>query len=164
MSWIQIWKKSKRLYGWRHVSKACERLSYMYDHPIPVRVIALARGGLVPATIIANRLGVRHVYSLGLSSYVQQDDGSESPGEFDLYQSIPTNIKRLDKQQHILLIDDISDKGTTFKFAKRYVHEMLGGTIITMSLTIKPETNFKPDYYDEVVDQDQWLVFPWEIK
>lgn len=162
MSWIRIWKKSKRFYGWRHVDRACYNLTCRYDHDLPKRVIALARGGLVPATIIANKLGVRHVHSLGLSSYEMSIEGEERPGEFNLYQALPTNAPRMNPDDVVLIVDDISDKGTTFKYAKEYIKQIVGGTVVTMSLTIKPETQFKPDYYDEVVDQEQWLVFPWE--
>lgn len=162
MSWTRIWKKSKRFYGWRHVDRACNNLACKYDHFLPRRIIALARGGLVPATIIANKLGVRHIHSLGLASYEMSSDGIERPGEFNLYQALPTNAPRMNPDDVVLIVDDISDKGTTFKYAKEYIKQIVGGTVVTMSLTIKPETQFKPDYYDEVVDQEQWLVFPWE--
>lgn len=161
MSWIQIWKKSKRFYGWRHVNKACRKLSISYQHTLPTRIIALARGGLVPATIMANQLGVRQIYSLGISSYEVTTDGTERPGSFDLYQNLPANT-RVGNDDVVLLIDDISDKGTTFKYSADYVKEIVGGRVVTVSLVIKPSTKFKPDYYNEVVDDDQWVVFPWE--
>jgi len=162
MSWIKIWKKSKRHYGWRHVNKACEHIFHKYDHPLPSKIVALARGGLVPATIMANRLGVRHVYSLGISSYDQYESGEELPGELEMYQRIPTNVKRLKNDECLLIIDDISDRGSTFLYARKYLENILGGNIITMSLVIKPETKHVPDYYHEEVPQDQWIIFPWE--
>lgn len=162
MSWIKIWKSKKRHYGWRHVNKACEYLTHTYNHPLPEKIIALARGGLVPATIMANRLGVRHVYSLGVSSYEQLSDGTETPGVYEMYQRIPSNTKRLKDDQYILVIDDISDRGGTFIYADQYLKQILGGNIVTMSLVIKPETKYKPTYYHEIVDQNQWIVFPWE--
>lgn len=163
MSWIQIWKKSKRFYGWRHVSRACDSLSIKYDHQHPKLIVALARGGLVPGTIMANKLGVRHVHSLGISSYEEIPAGGK-PGEFDLYQRLPCNNKRLDRDDVVLVVDDISDRGDTFVFAEEYIRENIGGTIVTMSLLVKPETKFLPTYYHEQVPQDQWIVFPWEKK
>lgn len=162
MSWIQIWKKSKRFYSWRHVTKACDRLARRYDHQLPTRIIALARGGLVPATIIANKLGVRHVHSLGISSYEITDNGIEQPGQFKLYQPLPSNDRQIKPDDVVLIVDDISDKGSTFKFAEEYVNGVVGGNVVTLSLIIKPETSYKPDYYDEAVEQNQWIVFPWE--
>lgn len=162
MSWIKIWKSSKRQYGWRHVNKACEYLYNVYDKPVPDKIVALARGGLVPATIMANKLGVRRVYSLGISSYEQYENGVELPGRLEMYQRIPTNIKRHHNDEITLVVDDISDRGGTFVYAKEYLQEILGGNILTMSLVIKPETKHKPDYYHECAPQDQWIVFPWE--
>lgn len=162
MSWIQIWKKSKRNFGWRHVNKACEFLYHKYDNPTPTKIVALARGGLVPATIMANKLGVRHVYSLGLSSYEQYEDGVEKPNKIEMYQRIPANVKRLKYDEHLLIVDDISDRGGTFIYAKKYLSEILGGNVHTMSLVIKPGTKHVPDYYYESAPDDQWIVFPWE--
>ena len=162
MSWIKIWKTSKFHYGWRHVNRACEKINLRYDHQLPCKIIALARGGLIPATIMANKLGVRQVYSLGLSSYEQYHDGSERPGSFEMYQRIPSNIKRCKKDDIVLIVDDISDRGSTFNYAKRYVEEIVGGTAITMSLVIRPFTKHVPTYYSDTIDDNRWVVFPWE--
>lgn len=162
MSWIQIWKKNKQRYGWRHVTKACDSILTKYNQPLPTRVVALARGGLIPATILANKLGVRHVYSLGISSYEQQHDGTEIAKEFEIYQRIPTNIGHVDRDDRVLIVDDISDKGTTFEFAEQYIHDKMGGKIVTAALVIKPGTKYTPTYYHDVVDDDKWVIFPWE--
>lgn len=162
MSWIRIWKNKKRRYGWRHVSKACERLAIEYDHATPTRIIALARGGLIPATIMANKLGVRHVYSLGVSSYELQHDGQEQQGTFNMYQRLPSNASRVDKHDIVLLVDDISDQGETFIYAKQYIEQVVGGDVKTMSIVTKTQTKHVPDYTYETVDQSQWIVFPWE--
>ena len=164
MSWIAIWNKNKKFYGWRHIQSACDRLALRYDHKLPTRIVALSRGGLIPATIIANQLVVRHVYSVGISSYQQAHDGKETQGMFELYQRLPSNTPRADKDEVTLIVDDISDKGKTFIYAKEHVSQCIGGNIITMSLVMKPKTMFKPDYYDKVVPQSCWVVFPWERK
>ena len=160
MSWTRIWKKSKRHFGWRHVDRACESLALEYQQEHPSRIIALARGGLVPATIIANKLGVRHVHSLGVSSYDDETNTAQS-NDFDVYQRLPSN-NNLKHDEIVLLIDDISDRGNTFAFAEQYVKEVVGGKVITMSLVVKPGTKFMPDYYYASYPQDQWIVFPWE--
>lgn len=164
MSWIRIWKKSKKYYGWRHITRACDELSTQYnnDYPLPTKIVALARGGLVPATILANKLGVRHVYSLGVSSYEQHVGDIERPGEFNVYQRIPTNTTKLKPDEYVLVVDDISDKGTTFTYADQFVKQTVGGNVVTMSVVVKPETKFIPDLYYEQVKQDTWVVFPWE--
>lgn len=160
MSWIQIWKKSKKQYTWKHVDRACDGLSKRYDEiTLPKTIIALARGGLVPATILANKLGVRHVYSLGISSY---DEGVfAKPGELNVYQRLPIN-RRMPDDEIVLIVDDISDKGHTFNFAKQYIQENVCMNTITMSLVSKPGTAHEPDYVYDHVPAEQWVVFPWE--
>lgn len=162
MSWIKIWKKSKYRYGWRHVNRACQYMTSRYDHPLPCKIVALARGGLVPAAIMANQLGVRHVYSLGVSSYEQNEDGTEQPSHFEMYQRIPMNINRCRDDEYVLVIDDISDRGGTFNYAAEYVKSTVGGQIITMSLVIRPDTKHVPTYYCDTIEKDRWVVFPWE--
>ena len=112
-------------------------------------IVGISRGGLVPAVVISNLLGIRKVHSLGLKTYKdQQKDGAE------IYQ-----IPDLACSNKVLLIDDISDTGESFVIVKNlYSHKEL----ITVSIYMKEKTRFIPDVVGENVDNDVWVVFPWE--
>ena len=75
----------------------------------------------------------------------------------DVYQTI--DKLKCDK---ILIVDDISDKGTTFDYVKEHVNKICTARVITSAIVYKPGTSHVPDVvYDQVPD-DRWVVFPWE--
>jgi hypoxanthine phosphoribosyltransferase len=89
------------------------------------------------------------VYSLGLKSYEE-----ERQGEVEIYQ-----VPEISTMDRILLIDDISDSGTSFKLTKDM---LIDKEVITASLFLKHKTAFKPNVYGKIVPDDLWVVFPWE--
>lgn len=127
-------------------------------------VIGLSRGGLIPATIIANYLNIRHVYSIGLASYEMDKQGNVCISRHDVYQRIPSNSRCLKRGERVLIVDDISDKGTTFQHVMNTYMTKAECDVTTLSLFIKPETTYIPDMYHKCVPQDEWIIFPWEKK
>ena len=122
-------------------------------------IVGLSRGGLVPAVMIANQLGVREVYSYGVRSY----DG-KSGGDVKTYQWL--GEKHLPGDT-ILVVDDISDRGATLGFVKKqlckpealpYEHK----NINTCTICVKPRSNFLPTWTGINVEDDEWVIFPWE--
>lgn len=61
----------------------------------------------------------------------------------------------LELRKQTLVIDDISDTGLTMAEADK-----LG--FITSSLSIRTGTKTLPRLTGELIDDDRWLVFPWE--
>jgi hypoxanthine phosphoribosyltransferase len=58
------------------------------------------------------------------------------------------------KNEDILLVDDICDSGVTMKdYAPRF---------ITATLCLRYISETIPEYYGEKIEDDRWLVFPWE--
>ena len=58
-------------------------------------------------------------------------------------------------RQKVLVVDDISDSGETLYKAETFGFQ-------TATLTVRHSTIFIPDFYGEKIDDDRWLVFPWE--
>jgi xanthine phosphoribosyltransferase len=143
----------KILYTWYSIYPRCEKivkeLKEKYADIMDYEIVGISRGGLVPAVIISNLLGIRKVYSLGLKTYKDQEkEGAE------IYQ-----MPDLANNNKILLIDDISDTGESFIIVKNlYGHKEL----VTASIYMKEKTRFVPDVVGEHIDNDVWVVFPWE--
>ncbi len=60
----------------------------------------------------------------------------------------------------ILVVDDVSDEGVTFKKVIEILEMKKPEKIITLSLHIKPKTSFIPDVWVEKTDK--WIVYPYE--
>lgn len=114
--------------------------------------------------MMANLLDIRHVYSMGLSSYVPSIKGCETQQQFDIYQQIDSNSRRIKSNDRVLIVDDISDRGTTFEHVTTRIKRTYDVRVDTMSIVMKPETSHVPTYYHETINSDKWVVFPWEKK
>ena len=120
-------------------------------------VIGVARGGLIPATIISYVLDVP-LLSYGIRSYKD----TTKTDEFKINQFIHFNdLKSKDIDPHILVVDDICDTGDTM----HYICKQLGlagikGKYATL-FTKKKHRKFL-DHYGVVISNDTWIEFPWE--
>lgn len=124
-------------------------------------IIGLLRGGSIPATIISHHLDVP-MMCIGIKTY---DDQSKT-GNVDAYQAAYGDIFNLKSKrsvQRVLIVDDLSDTGDTFKYViNTYGH--LFEEMQTAALYIKSNTTHVPNFYHAEFDAKEWLVFPWEPK
>ena len=163
MSWIRKWKKNKTSYSWKQIDKMCRFLAETATDDFTA-VVGLSRGGLIPATIIANHLNIRHVYSIGLASYEVDKAGEIHINNHDVYQSIPSDCRCMKRGENVLIVDDISDKGATFQYVMDTYMAKADCDSKSLSIFIKPETTYIPDMYYGVIPQEMWVTFPWETK
>ena len=135
ISWEQLHRDSKAL-AWRLLD-----INYFKG------IIAITRGGLVPAAIIARELDIRLIDTVCVSSYDWQDH----KGEVEILKSLPGD------EEGWLLIDDLVDTGKT----ARVVREMLPKAHFA-SIYAKPSGRPLVDTYITEVSQDTWILFPWD--
>ena len=112
------------------------------------RLIAVARGGLAPAAIIARELNIKLVDTVCISSYTLRSQGEMSV------------LKRPDLagvDNTWLLIDDLVDTGKTAEV----VREMFQGAHFA-TVYAKPQGKPLVDSYITEVSQDTWILFPWD--
>lgn len=117
------------------------------------RIVAISRGGLIPARILSDFLQLP-ISNIVISSYKNLKQLKEPEiievGNFNL------------KNQTILIVDEVSDTGKTFKRALKYFQNQPLKKIFTACPYIKPKTNFIPDFYLKVIDA--WIVFPYDLR
>jgi uncharacterized protein len=116
-------------------------------------IVAVARGGLTISHILSDTLGLP-ITSFTVSSYRDLKQQENLKVTFKIGNKL--------ENKKILLVDDISDTGTTFIRGINYLHELGATEIKTAALFTKPWTKFVPDYYVEEVDK--WIIFPYEGK
>lgn len=117
-------------------------------------VVAIARGGLVPATIVARELNIRVVESVAVKSYDHQNQG-----EIKVLKAVsPDILARARAGGRILIVDDLVDTGAT----ARIVREMLPGAHFA-TVYAKPKGREMVDTFITEVSQDTWIFFPWDL-
>ena len=111
-------------------------------------ILAIARGGLVPAGILSRILDLRLVDTLCVSSY---DDRVQRPG-------VPELLKGVEGDgAGWLVVDDLVDSGATLKLARELLPSAHFATVYA-----KPQGKHLVDTTAINIDQHLWLVFPWD--
>jgi|694.fasta_scaffold00081_126 xanthine phosphoribosyltransferase len=146
--------------SWTSIHHGVEKLVELIksDDKIPEAVIAVGRGGLIPGTLIAYKLGIDDVVNYTVQSY--DDELRKSTGEFRELQKPANKFIEKYKDRYVLVVDDLSDRGHTLRHIKKELHEMIDLRFAT--LFIKTGAKFKPDYHVHEYPDDTWLTFPWE--
>ena len=147
---------NKKYYDYSQVHGFCETLATRLKSTNFDSVVGVSRGGLIPATIIAEHMNIRELRTVGVRSY--QLNGMTKRSKSVLYQSCSPYLTG-----RVLLIDDISDTGETFKFLLDHFSKNKQITkLITCSLFVRRSSGFIPDYYHTDIIGNEWVVFPWE--
>lgn len=143
--------------SWNFLQQACDMLVQRIQQSgwYPTAVIGLARGGLIPACLLAHKLGVQHLYSIGATSYEEQ-----TKGQVKFYQNV-TSLEVAN--QHVLIVDDLVDTGDTMQQTRIDVFANRPTSVRTAVLYVKDNSVFSPDYYAYSVTNNAWVVFPWEV-
>ena len=120
----------------------------------PELLIGVARGGLIPARIIADLLDIPTIGSVGVAFYKDVERRMKNP-----IITQPLNVTIASKR--VLIVDDIVDTGESLALV---ASEVKGKPeeLRTATLYRKPSTRFTPDYSGR--ETDSWVIFPWEIK
>ncbi|QGR20367.1 phosphoribosyltransferase [Stygiolobus azoricus] len=143
---------------WDEVVELSTRLAEIIkeDKYQPDVIIAIARGGLVPARIIADVLGVIDVLSIKVEHWVET--ASHTPQAKVKY---PYKLDLSGKKT--LIVDDITDTGDSVELAKKYVSENFSPAVIKTATMqyIKPVAKVKPDYVASIVEDWTWFMYPW---
>jgi xanthine phosphoribosyltransferase len=116
-------------------------------------IVAISRGGLVPATIIARALNIRVVETVSVVAYDQLSQGEEALG-------VPKVTKLPDfagDGEGFLIIDDLVDTGTTARVVRALLPKAYFACVYA-----KPAGRSLADDVLKEVTQDTWIVLPWE--
>ncbi len=134
VSWEQLHRDSKAL-AWR-----------LLDRGPYKGIVAITRGGLVPAAVLARELDVHLIETVCISSYNWKDQDDlrvlkhvESDGE------------------GWLIVDDLVDTGSTAKVVRDMMPKAHFATVYA-----KPKGRPMVDTFITEVSQDTWILFPWD--
>lgn len=135
----------------RDLSKKVESSGYRPDV-----IVAIARGGFVPARLLCDFLLVENLVSLQSQHWTEAAKVEEKaiikyPYTLDLNGS------------KVLIVDDIVDTGDSVLLAKEFIHKNWNPSDIRIAVLqwISPVAKFKPDYYSIEVREWVWFQYPW---
>lgn len=121
----------------------------------PDMIVGIARGGMVPARVLADLLGVGQVVVFRIEFYADIAVSGVRP--------VITQFLNVDvKGKRVLVVDDVSDSGQSLKVARQYLVEAGAVDVKIATLYAKVATQVMPDFVEKVTSC--WIVFPWEVK
>ena len=143
VSWDQLHRDARAL-AWRLDRKGPDNGNWR-------AVVAITRGGMAPAMVIARELDIRIVDTISVKSYNHKS------------QSEPKIIKTADDSvvqdgTGILIIDDLVDTGKTLEVVRSLMPKAHVATIYA-----KPLGRAQVDTFITEVSQDTWIFFPWDM-
>ncbi len=115
------------------------------------QIIAISRGGLTLGHLLSDFLRIP-ISVIAIQSYTD----IQTQGEVTIMGKLQTSIAG----KHILLVDDVSDSGKTFKRGVGYLKRCRPASITTVAMFYKPRSIFRPDYF--AGQTGKWILFPYE--
>ncbi len=144
--------------SWDQLHRDARALAWRLDKQGPgdggdwKAVVAITRGGMAPAMIVARELGIRVVDTVSVKSYNHQT------------QSEPVIIKPPAAEimgasgEGVLVIDDLVDTGRTLEVVRKLWPKAHYATVYA-----KPQGRPQVDTFITEVSQDTWIFFPWDM-
>ena len=138
VTWDQLHRDARAL-AWRLMDKG----------PF-TGIVAISRGGLIPAAIIARELDCRLIESVSVLTYVEEDRGTPVVTKPPAAAGDGTGF---------LIVDDLVDTGATARVVRALLPRAHFATVYA-----KPAGRPMVDTYITEVSQDTWILFPWDTE
>lgn len=122
----------------------------------PDSIIAISRGGYVPARMICDKLVIGELVSLQISHW---PSAAQMAKEAGVRHPLVCNLSG----KKVLIVDDISDTGDSIVIAKDHVWDKCKPDEIRVATLqwISSTSKVTPDYYAEEVKGWFWYQYPW---
>lgn len=138
VTWDQLHRDARAL-AWRLL----ERGPY-------VGIVAITRGGLIPAAVIARELECRVVETISIVTYDEEKRGEPR---------VVKSPAAAGDGSGWLVIDDLVDTGTTLRVVRALLPRAHVATVYA-----KPAGKPLVDSFITEVSQETWILFPWDTE
>ena len=137
--------------SWEELHRNARALAWRLADLQPLHgVIAVTRGGLVPAAIVARELEVRLIDTICIASYEHKTQGESK---------VLKTPDGAGDGTGWLIVDDLVDTGKTAEV----VREMLPNAHFA-TVYAKPAGRPMVDTFITEVSQDTWILLPWDVE
>lgn len=113
------------------------------------KIVAVTRGGMVPACIVAQILDIREIASIAVKSY----------DEKNVSRKLECLVNpAIEVDEKTVFIDDLYESGQTYDYLKSNFPKAKVAELYSKSKTAEL------DFPAVIKEKDTWLVFPWEVE
>ena len=139
--------------SWEQFHRDARALTWRLSEHGPFHaVVAITRGGLVPAAIVARELGLRVIDTICVASY---DYGAQ--GDLQVLKQVKQELSE-NGGKGVLIVDDLVDTGKTAKAVRDLLPDAHFATVYA-----KPSGRPLVDTFVTEVSQDTWIYLPWDM-
>lgn len=143
---------------WEHFHALARQLALaIHDAGFePEVMVAISRGGCIPARIVCDYLDVFNLDFVKVEHY----HGTHKDKLARLRYPLSADIS----DRRVLLLDDVSDTGDSLKIA--ISHLLANGKpaeLKTAVLHHKAVSRYTPDFYANIVEEWRWIIYPWAV-
>ncbi|OYT47435.1 MAG: xanthine phosphoribosyltransferase [Desulfurococcales archaeon ex4484_42] len=119
-------------------------------------IVTISRGGLIPARIVSDVLGIEEFYTIRAKFW---GTGGK------LYEEPLINIHEVlkVKNKKVLVVDEVVDTGATMTKVVRLLNDLGATEVKTAVLHYKVTSSHVPNFYVEKVEKWAWILYPWTI-
>ena len=137
--------------SWEELHRTSKALAWRLLDLEPFKgIIAVTRGGLVPAAVVARELDLRLIETACIASY---DQKTQEP------LTIIKQAHAADNGAGWLIVDDLVDTGETARALRKMLPKAHFATAYA-----KPAGCPLVDTFVTEVSQDTWIYFPWDME
>lgn len=122
----------------------------------PDIIVAIARGGFVPARFLCDFLDVKAMASVSIRHYTAA--ATKEPQAQVLY-PLTADIKG----KKVLIADDVNDTGDTLQVAMDHVATFFPSEVCTAVLHEKSSSGFRVHHKAETITEWRWVIYPWAV-
>lgn len=137
--------------SWQRFGELCRELARKVCPYDPEVVIGIAKGGVLPAAVVASMLR-REFYPIRLSRRYDDRLVRDDP-------AILVGVPDVVDGKRVLIVDDICITGRTLEMAAQQA-EMLGATAARTASLFVHTFSHKPHYF--VLESDDLIINPWD--
>jgi xanthine phosphoribosyltransferase len=118
-------------------------------------LVAVTRGGLVPAAIVARELDIRVIETISVVGYEPDDTNPTLSDKARIIKS----AANVGDGEGWLVVDDLVDTGRTADIVRQEMPKAHYATVYAKPLGLPLIDTFVTE-----VSQDTWIYFPWDIE
>ena len=146
------------LISWAEVERLCQRLAGLIKESgyRPDLVIAIGRGGYVPARLLCDYMHIMGLTSIKIEHYLS---GANRQEQAVIRYPLKADIRGV----RVLVVDDVNDTGDTLEAATQHLQTFQPGEIRTAVMHDKAVTRFDVDYSARKIIKWRWLIYPWAV-